>query len=151
MFRAPIVVKGIEPCVKNWEKPITLARHAYGEGTLLAHVVLVIIAVHSVLHVDARAYLRELGVGLSYLHQMPCVEALVAVNHCLHVNDEELSGLVATDCFILHVVSEYVGIAVGVVRYCFPISRRYLLYLRDVRLCPHRRCRAGRASSVFLF
>ncbi len=31
VFRAPIVVKGIEPCVKNWEKPITLARHAYGD------------------------------------------------------------------------------------------------------------------------
>ena len=28
---APIQVKGIEPCVKNWEKPITLARHAYGD------------------------------------------------------------------------------------------------------------------------
>lgn len=31
VFRAPIVVKGIEPCVKNWAKPITLARHAYGD------------------------------------------------------------------------------------------------------------------------
>ncbi len=31
VFRAPIVVKGIEPCVKNWVKPITLARHAYGD------------------------------------------------------------------------------------------------------------------------
>ena len=31
VFRSPIVVKGIEPCVKNWEKPITLARHAYGD------------------------------------------------------------------------------------------------------------------------
>lgn len=31
VFRAPIVVKGIEPCVRNWEKPITLARHAYGD------------------------------------------------------------------------------------------------------------------------
>lgn len=31
VFRAPIVVKGIEPAVKNWEKPITLARHAYGD------------------------------------------------------------------------------------------------------------------------
>ena len=31
VFRTPIVVKGIEPCVKNWEKPITLARHAYGD------------------------------------------------------------------------------------------------------------------------
>ncbi len=31
VFRAPIIVKGIEPCVKNWEKPITLARHAYGD------------------------------------------------------------------------------------------------------------------------
>ncbi len=30
-FRAPIVVKGIEPCVKNWKKPITIARHAYGD------------------------------------------------------------------------------------------------------------------------
>ncbi len=31
VFRTPILVKGIEPCVKNWEKPITLARHAYGD------------------------------------------------------------------------------------------------------------------------
>ena len=31
VFRAPIIVKGIEPYVKNWEKPITLARHAYGD------------------------------------------------------------------------------------------------------------------------
>lgn len=31
VFRAPIKVKGIEPCVKNWEKPITIARHAYGD------------------------------------------------------------------------------------------------------------------------
>ena len=31
VFRAPIPVKGIEPCVKNWKKPITIARHAYGD------------------------------------------------------------------------------------------------------------------------
>ncbi len=31
VFRAPIIVKGIEPCVRNWEAPITLARHAYGD------------------------------------------------------------------------------------------------------------------------
>ena len=31
VFRTPIVVRGIEPCVKNWTKPITLARHAYGD------------------------------------------------------------------------------------------------------------------------
>ncbi len=31
VFRAPIVVKGIEPCVRNWTKPITIARHAYGD------------------------------------------------------------------------------------------------------------------------
>lgn len=31
VFRAPILVKGIHPCVRNWEKPITLARHAYGD------------------------------------------------------------------------------------------------------------------------
>ena len=31
VFRAPILAKGIEPCVKNWKKPITLARHAYGD------------------------------------------------------------------------------------------------------------------------
>ncbi len=31
VFRTPIIVKGIEPCVRNWEKPITLARHAYGD------------------------------------------------------------------------------------------------------------------------
>lgn len=31
VFRAPITVKGIEPCVKNWKKPITIARHAYGD------------------------------------------------------------------------------------------------------------------------
>ncbi|MCC8017448.1 MAG: NADP-dependent isocitrate dehydrogenase [Lachnospiraceae bacterium] len=31
VFRAPIQVQGIEPCVKNWKKPITIARHAYGD------------------------------------------------------------------------------------------------------------------------
>jgi isocitrate dehydrogenase, NADP-dependent, eukaryotic type len=31
VFRTPIVVKGIDPCVKNWTKPITIARHAYGD------------------------------------------------------------------------------------------------------------------------
>ena len=31
VFRAPIIVNGIEPLVKNWHKPITIARHAYGD------------------------------------------------------------------------------------------------------------------------
>jgi isocitrate dehydrogenase len=31
VFRAPILVKGIEPNVKTWKKPITVARHAYGD------------------------------------------------------------------------------------------------------------------------
>ena len=31
VFRTPITVAGIEPCVRNWKKPITLARHAYGD------------------------------------------------------------------------------------------------------------------------
>ena len=31
VFRTPIVVRGIEPCVSNWTRPITLARHAYGD------------------------------------------------------------------------------------------------------------------------
>ncbi len=31
VFRAPIVVKGIDPVVSCWKKPITLARHAYGD------------------------------------------------------------------------------------------------------------------------
>ncbi len=31
VFRAPIIVKGIEPYVRTWRKPITLARHAYGD------------------------------------------------------------------------------------------------------------------------
>ena len=31
VFRAPIVVNGIEPNVKTWKKPITIARHAYGD------------------------------------------------------------------------------------------------------------------------
>jgi isocitrate dehydrogenase len=31
VFRTPIIVKGIEPCVKNWVAPITIARHAYGD------------------------------------------------------------------------------------------------------------------------
>lgn len=31
VFRTPIMVKGIEPNVRTWEKPITLARHAYGD------------------------------------------------------------------------------------------------------------------------
>ena len=31
VFRTPIVVKGIEPTVRTWKKPITIARHAYGD------------------------------------------------------------------------------------------------------------------------
>jgi isocitrate dehydrogenase len=31
VFRVPIIVKGVDPCVKNWKKPITIARHAYGD------------------------------------------------------------------------------------------------------------------------
>ncbi|MFI3142504.1 MAG: NADP-dependent isocitrate dehydrogenase [Clostridia bacterium] len=31
VFRAPVLVSGIVPAVKNWEKPITIARHAYGD------------------------------------------------------------------------------------------------------------------------
>ncbi len=31
VFRAPIIVKGIAPYIRTWEKPITLARHAYGD------------------------------------------------------------------------------------------------------------------------
>ena len=31
VFRAPIIVKGIELLVKNWKKPIVIARHAYGD------------------------------------------------------------------------------------------------------------------------
>ena len=31
VFRAPIVVKGIDPTVRTWKKPITIARHAYGD------------------------------------------------------------------------------------------------------------------------
>ena len=31
VFRAPIIVKGVDPYVKTWKKPITIARHAYGD------------------------------------------------------------------------------------------------------------------------
>ena len=31
VFRTPIIVKNIQPAVRNWEKPITIARHAYGD------------------------------------------------------------------------------------------------------------------------
>lgn len=31
VFRSPIILKGIEPYVKTWKKPITIARHAYGD------------------------------------------------------------------------------------------------------------------------
>ena len=31
VFRAPIIVKGITPYLPNWVKPITIARHAYGD------------------------------------------------------------------------------------------------------------------------
>ena len=31
VFRSPIVIDKIKPVVKNWEKPITIARHAYGD------------------------------------------------------------------------------------------------------------------------
>ena len=31
VFRAPITIPSIHPVVKNWERPITMARHAYGD------------------------------------------------------------------------------------------------------------------------
>ncbi len=31
VFRAPITIESIHPVVKNWEQPITIARHAYGD------------------------------------------------------------------------------------------------------------------------
>ena len=31
IFRTPIVINGIKPAVRNWEKPITVARHGYGD------------------------------------------------------------------------------------------------------------------------
>ena len=31
VFRTPIIVKGIPPYVRNWTKPISIARHAYGD------------------------------------------------------------------------------------------------------------------------
>ena len=31
VFRAPIMIDSIKPVVKNWTKPITIARHAYGD------------------------------------------------------------------------------------------------------------------------
>lgn len=31
VFREPVVVKGVSPCVTSWKKPITIARHAYGD------------------------------------------------------------------------------------------------------------------------
>ncbi len=31
VFRAPVVVKGVSPSVSTWKKPITIARHAYGD------------------------------------------------------------------------------------------------------------------------
>ena len=31
VFRSPILIDSIKPVVKNWEKPITIARHAYGD------------------------------------------------------------------------------------------------------------------------
>ena len=31
VFRAPITIPSIKPAVRNWEKPITIARHAYGD------------------------------------------------------------------------------------------------------------------------
>ena len=31
VFREPVLVRGVSPCVCNWKKPITIARHAYGD------------------------------------------------------------------------------------------------------------------------
>ena len=31
VFRAPILIRGIDPYIRSWKKPITLARHAYGD------------------------------------------------------------------------------------------------------------------------
>ena len=31
VFRTPIVIDCVKPVVKNWQAPITIARHAYGD------------------------------------------------------------------------------------------------------------------------
>ena len=38
VFRSPILIKGIVPYVKNWTKPITIARHAYGDVYMNAEI-----------------------------------------------------------------------------------------------------------------
>ncbi len=40
VFRCPIIVKGIEPNVRTWKKPITIARHAYGDVYKNAEIVI---------------------------------------------------------------------------------------------------------------
>ena len=87
VFRAPILVKGIKPFVSCWEKPITIARHAYGDakplcglGRIYRHLIVGLI---SVLKSQIVILGPEINIGqdqlfLDDLPQYPC--HLIAVH-----------------------------------------------------------------------
>ena len=68
VFRAPIMIDCVKPVVKNWKKPITIARHAYGDvykctefripgaGTSAAQAREETLANHSAPHVNVTGY-----------------------------------------------------------------------------------------------
>ncbi|MEG1510149.1 MAG: NADP-dependent isocitrate dehydrogenase [Clostridia bacterium] len=89
VFRTPIMVKGIYPYIANWQKPITIARHAYGD-----------------IYKNVEAYVRKGGVAKLVVEDSEGVRELEIFNYNksagvtmgMHNTDESIRSF-AYSCF----------------------------------------------------
>ena len=85
VFRAPVLVDGIDPLVGNWKKPITIARHAYGD---------VYSGVEAYVPDGGKVYLELPGGDKIMIKDLPSAGVIQAV----HNLDKSIAGF-ARSCF----------------------------------------------------
>ncbi len=85
VFRAPVLVDGIDPLVGNWKKPITIARHAYGD---------VYSGVEAYVPEGGKVYLELPGGDKIMIKDLPSAGVIQAV----HNLDKSIAGF-ARSCF----------------------------------------------------
>ena len=85
VFRAPVLVDGIDPLVGNWKKPITIARHAYGD---------VYSGVEAYVPEGGKVYLELPGGDKITIKDLPSAGVIQAV----HNLDKSIAGF-ARSCF----------------------------------------------------
>ena len=85
VFRAPVLVDGIDPLVGNWKKPITIARHAYGD---------VYSGVEAYVLEGGKVYLELPGGDKIMIKDLPSAGVIQAV----HNLDKSIAGF-ARSCF----------------------------------------------------